>query len=105
MATKLQPMADLVLVRPSKREEVTRGGIVLPDTAKEKPQEGEIIAVGTGRVTEAGKKVPMDVAVGDIIVYSKYGGNEITVDGEDLILLHESVCQIHLMEQTCSQQP
>ncbi len=90
MATKLQPMADLVLVRPQKREEVTRGGIVLPDTAKEKPQEGEVIAVGSGRTTEAGKKVPMEVAVGEIVVYSKYGGNEITVDGEDLILLHES---------------
>ena len=90
MAIKLQPMADLVLVKPIKREEVTRGGIVLPDTAKEKPQEGEVLAVGPGRVTEAGKKVPMDVAVGDVVVYSKYGGSEITMDNEDLILLHET---------------
>ncbi len=90
MAVKLQPMADLVLVRPIKREEVTKGGIVLPDTAKEKPQEGEVLAIGPGRVTEAGKKVPMDVAVGDVVVYSKYGGNEISVDNEDLILLHET---------------
>ncbi len=90
MALKLQPMADLVLVRPIKREEVSKGGIVLPDTAKEKPQEGEVLAIGPGRVTEAGKKVPMDVAVGDVVVYSKYGGNEISVDNEDLILLHET---------------
>lgn len=90
MAIKLQPMFDFVLVRPGKREEVTKSGIVLPDTAKEKPQEGEVLAVGPGRITEAGKKVPMEVAVGDIVVYSKYGGNEIAVDNEDLILLHES---------------
>ncbi len=90
MAIKLQPLADLVLVRPSKREEVTRGGIVLPDTAKEKPQEGEVLAVGPGRVSESGKKILMAVAVGDTVVYSKYGGTEITVDGEELILLHEN---------------
>jgi chaperonin GroES len=90
MAIKLQPMFDLVLVKPGKREEVTKSGIVLPDTAKEKPQEGEVLAVGPGRITEAGKKVPMDVAIGDIVVYSKYGGNEITVDNEELILLHET---------------
>lgn len=88
MAIKLQPLSDLVLVRPSKREEVTRGGIVLPDTAKEKPQEGEVLAVGPGRVSESGTKIPMEVAVGDTVVYSKYGGTEITVDGEELILLH-----------------
>jgi len=90
MANKLQPLADLVLVRPTKKEEVSRGGIVLPDTAKEKPQEGDVLAVGPGRVSESGNKVPMSIAVGDIVVYSKYGGTEITVDGEDLILLHES---------------
>ena len=90
MAVKLQPMADLVLVRPIKREEVSKGGIVLPDTAKEKPQEGEVLAVGPGRVTESGKKVPMDVAVGDIVIYSKYGGNEITMDHEEFILMHET---------------
>jgi chaperonin GroES len=90
MTIKLQPLADLVLVRPSKREEVTRGGIVLPDTAKEKPQEGEVLAVGPGRVSESGKKILMVVAVGDTVVYSKYGGTEITVDGEELILLHET---------------
>lgn len=90
MAINLQPMADLVLVRPTKREEVTKGGIVLPDTAKEKPQEGEVLAVGTGRVTEAGKKVPMEIAIGDKVIYSKYGGTKIVVDNEDMVLLHES---------------
>jgi chaperonin GroES len=90
MAIKLQPLADLVLVRPSKKEEISRGGIVLPDTAKEKPQEGEVLSVGPGRVSETGKKIPMDIAVGDMIVYSKYGGTEITIDGEELIMLHEA---------------
>ena len=77
MAVKLQPLADRVLVKPTKREEVTKGGIVLPDTAKEKPQEGEVIAVGPGRMTDDGKRIPMDVKVGDIVIYSKYGGTEI----------------------------
>lgn len=90
MATKLQPLADRVLVKPLAREEVTKGGIVLPDTAKEKPQEGEVLAVGPGRMTENGKRVPLDIGVGDIVVYSRYGGTEIKVDGDDLILLSES---------------
>lgn len=90
MAVKMQPMADLVLVKPNKSEQVSRGGIVLPDTAKEKPQEGTVIAVGTGRVSEAGKKVPMEIAVGDVVLFSKYGGTEITVEGDELVLLHEA---------------
>jgi chaperonin GroES len=90
MASKLQPLADLVLVKPTKREEISKGGIVLPDTAKEKPQEGKVLAVGPGRFTDSGKKIPMEVAEGDVVVYSKYGGTEITLDGEDLILLHEN---------------
>jgi chaperonin GroES len=90
MAIKLQPLADLVLVKPTKREEVSKGGIVLPDTAKEKPQEGQVLAVGPGRVSETGKKIPMDIAVGDAVIYSKYGGTEITLDGEELMLLHEA---------------
>jgi chaperonin GroES len=90
MAIKMQPMADLVLVKPTKTEQVSRGGIVLPDTAKEKPQEGEVLAVGPGRLSEAGKRVLMDVRVGDIVVYSKYGGTEITVDGDEMVLLHET---------------
>ena len=90
MAIKMQPMADLVLVKPNKSEQVSRGGIVLPDTAKEKPQEGTVIAVGTGRVSEAGKKIPMEIAVGDVVLFSKYGGTEITVEGDELVMLHEA---------------
>ena len=90
MAIKMQPMADLVLVKPNKSEQVSRGGIVLPDTAKEKPQEGTVIAVGTGRVSEAGKKIPMAIAVGDVVLFSKYGGTELTVEGDELVMLHEA---------------
>lgn len=90
MAVKLQPMADRLVVRPIEREEVTKGGIFLPDTAKEKPQEGEVLAVGPGRLSDDGKRLAMDVAAGDVIVYAKYGGTEIKVDDEDLIILRES---------------
>ncbi len=90
MAFKMQPLADRLVVKPIAREEVTKGGIVLPDTAKEKPQEGEILAVGPGRITDDGKRIPMDVKVGDIVLYSKYGGTEIKVEGEELIILRES---------------
>jgi len=90
MTVKLQPLADRVVVKPIEREEVTKGGIVLPDTVKEKPQEGEVIAVGPGRLSEDGKRIAMDVKVGDRIIYSKYGGTEITIDDEELIVLRES---------------
>jgi len=90
MAVKLQPLADRVVVKPIEREEVTKGGIVLPDTVKEKPQEGKVIAVGPGRLSEDGKRIAMDVKVGDRIIYSKYGGTEITIDDEELIVLRES---------------
>ncbi len=90
MAFKMQPLADRLVVKPIAREEVTKGGIVLPDTAKEKPQEGEVLAVGPGRMTEDGKRIPMDVKVGDIVLYSKYGGTEIKVEGEELMILRES---------------
>ena len=90
MAEKLKPLADRIVVRPIEREEVTKGGIVLPDTAKEKPQEGEIIAVGPGRLSEGGKRIPMDVKVGDIVIYAKYGGTEIKVGDEELMILRES---------------
>jgi chaperonin GroES len=89
MAVKLQPLADRLVVKPIAREEVTKGGIVLPDTAKEKPQEGEVIAVGPGRVDDNGKRVPLDVKVGDIIMYAKYGGTEIKIDGQELMILRE----------------
>ena len=90
MAVKLQPLADRIVVKPIEREEVTKGGIVLPDTVKEKPQEGKVIAVGPGRLSEDGKRIAMDVKVGDRIIYSKYGGTEITIDDEELIVLRES---------------
>jgi chaperonin GroES len=90
MAGKLKPLADRVVVKPIERETVSKGGIVLPDTAKEKPQEGEVIAVGAGRLTEDGKRIPMDVKVGYIVIYAKYGGTEIKIDDEELIILRES---------------
>ncbi|UCH43158.1 MAG: co-chaperone GroES [Dehalococcoidales bacterium] len=90
MAIKLEPLADRLVVRPIEKEEVTKGGIILPDTAKEKPQEGEVLAVGPGRVSEDGDRIAMDVKVGDIIIYAKYGGTEIKIDDEDLMILRES---------------
>ena len=90
MAVKLQPLADRVIVKPIEKEEVTKGGIVLPDTAKEKPQEGQVLAVGPGRLSEDGKRLAMDVAVGDVVVYTKYGGTEIKIDGDELVILRES---------------
>ena len=90
MAVNLQPLADRLVVRPIEREEKTKTGIYLPDTAKEKPQEGEVIAVGPGRKSEDGKVIPMDVKVGDIVVYAKYGGTEIKVEDEELMILRES---------------
>jgi len=90
MAVKLQPLADRLVVKPIEREEVTKGGIVLPDTAKEKPQEGKVLAVGPGRLSEEGNRVPMGVKVGDIVIYAKYGGTEIKIEDEELIILRES---------------
>ena len=87
---KIQPLADRLVVKPVEREEVTKSGIVLPDTAKERPQEGKVIAVGPGRMTEDGKRIEMDVKVGDTVIYAKYGGTEIKIDGEELIILRES---------------
>jgi len=90
MTTKLQPLGDRIVVKPMPREEVTKGGIVLPDTAKEKPQEGQVLATGPGKMTEDGKRIPLDVKVGDTVIYAKYGGTEIKEDNEDLIILRES---------------
>jgi chaperonin GroES len=89
MAFKLQPLGDRVVVRPIEREEVTRGGLVLPDTAKEKPQEGEVLAVGPGRLSEDGTRIAMDVKVGDRVIFARYGGTEIKVDDEELVILRE----------------
>ena len=81
MAT-LQPLADRVLVKPIEKEEKTKSGIYLPDTAKEKPQEGKVLAVGPGKMSDDGKRIEMDVKVGDTVIYAKYGGTEIKVDDE-----------------------
>ena len=89
MARTITPLGDRVLVRPVEREEITKGGIVLPDTVKEKPQEGEVVAVGPGRTTDEGKKIPIGLKEGDIIIYAKYGGTELKEDGEDFLLLSE----------------
>jgi chaperonin GroES len=84
----LQPLDDRIVVRPNESEETTASGLVIPDTAKEKPQQGEVLAVGPGRRSETtGEIIPLDVAVGDTVVYSKYGGTEITSGGEDLLIL------------------
>lgn len=85
----LRPLRDKVVVKPSEGEDKSAGGIFLPDTAKKKPQEGKVIAVGTGRVQDDGKIKPLSVKVGDVVIYSKYGGTEVTIEGEDLVLLDE----------------
>ena len=90
MAVKLQPMGDRLVVKPMQSEEKTKSGIYLPDTAKEKPQEGKVIAIGPGRMTDEGKRIAPDVEVGDIVLYTKYGGSEIKIDGEELIIMRES---------------
>ena len=88
-ATKLRPLGDRVVIQPTPREEMTKSGIVLPDTAKEKPQEGKIIAAGPGRLTDEGKREPMDVKEGDKVLYAKYAGTEFKVDGEDLLIVSQ----------------
>ena len=87
---KLKPLGDRLIVRAVEEEETTTSGIVLPDTAKEKPQKGEVLAVGDGNRDEKGERIPLDVSTGDTVLYSKYGGTEVKVDGEDLLVLRES---------------
>lgn len=86
----LKPLADRVVVRPSEAEDKTSGGIILPDTAKEKPQEGLVVAVGPGKVSENGTKVAMEVKVGDKVLYGKYSGTEVTIDGVEHLIMRES---------------
>ena len=86
---KVQPLADRVVVKPLEEAEQMRGGLYIPDTAKEKPQQGEVVAVGPGRFEE-GNRVPMDVKVGDKVLYGKYSGTEVTIDGEQYLILRES---------------
>ena len=86
----LRPLADRLVVEPIEQEEVTAGGIILPETAKEKPQQGKVIAAGPGRTDEDGKRIPMDVNVGDKVLYAKYSGTEIKMDGKKVLILRES---------------
>ena len=83
----LQPLDDRIVVQPSDAEETTASGLVIPDTAKEKPQEGTVLAVGPGRVDDNGNRVPVDVAEGDVVIYSKYGGTEVKYNGEEYLIL------------------
>lgn len=85
----LKPIGDRVVVKPEPEEQKTKSGIVLPDTAKEKPSEGTVVAVGTGKILDNGQKVPVEVKVGDKVIYSKYGGTEVKIDNEDYIILAE----------------
>jgi len=90
MSMKLKPLGDRLVVEPKEREETTPSGLVLPETAKEKPQEGEVMAVGPGRRDDDGNRIAMDVSVGDSVLYAKYGGTEVKIDGKKLLILKES---------------
>jgi len=86
---KIQPLHDRVIVKRVEEEETTKGGIIIPDTAKEKPMEGILVAVGSGRIEEEGKKIPLEVKEGDRVLFSKYAGTEITIDGEEHLIMKE----------------
>jgi len=90
VSRKFTPLADRVMIKPLDKEQVSKSGLVIPDTAKERPQEGEVVAVGDGRVDDGGNKVPMELKVGDIIVYSRYAGNEWKEDDTEYLILKES---------------
>jgi len=90
MTAKLQPLADRVVVKPLANEQKTKSGIYIPDTAKEEPQEGEIIAVGPGRLTDDGMRIAVDLRVGDVVIYARYGGSEIKIDNQELVIMRES---------------
>jgi chaperonin GroES len=90
MAISFKPLGSRVVVEPIEQDEVTAGGIVLPETAKEKPQKGKVLSVGAGDRNEKGERVPMDVATGDTVLFAKYAGTEIKVDGKKLLILRES---------------
>jgi chaperonin GroES len=87
---KIKPLADRVVIKPAAAEEKTKGGIILPDTAKEKPVVGEVMAVGPGKVTDDGKKLLLEVKVGDKVLYGKYSGTEVTLDGEEFLIMREA---------------
>jgi chaperonin GroES len=88
-AVRLKPLGDRVLVKAVEKKEEIRSGIIIPDTAKEKPQEGEIVAVGKGKIGEDGKLIPMDVKAGDKILYGKYSGTEVKIDGQEYLIMHQ----------------
>jgi len=88
-ATKLRPLGDRVVIQPTPREEITKSGIVLPDTAKEKPQEGKVISAGPGRLTDEGNREPMDVKEGDTVLYAKYAGTEFKIEGDELLIVSQ----------------
>lgn len=87
MSISISPLEDRIVIRQVEAEQTTQFGLVLPDSAKEKPQEGEVVAVGPGRIDDSGNRVPMDVAVGDKVIYSRYGGTEVSVGGDDYLIL------------------
>ncbi len=89
MAVSLEPLADRVVVRPLKKDEVTKSGLVIPDTAKERPQEGEVVAVGPGKVSDNGKRIPLEVKTGDKVLFAKFAGTEFKADEEELMVLRE----------------
>jgi chaperonin GroES len=90
MSTNLKPLGDRLVVEPVEQEEMTASGLVLPETAKEKPQKGTVLAIGPGRRDDDGDRIEMDVAVGDVVLYAKYGGTEIKIDGKKILILKES---------------
>lgn len=90
MALSLKPLGSRVVIEPIEQEEITAGGIVLPETAKEKPQKGNVLAIGAGDRDDDGKRIPMDVTVGDVVLFAKYSGTEIKLDGKKLLILRES---------------
>ena len=90
MTRTFQPLGDRIVIKPIEQEEVSKGGLLLPDTARERPQEGEVIAAGPGRLTEEGSRIPMELVVGDKVLYAKYAGTEITEEEEDYLVLRES---------------
>lgn len=87
MSISIQPLEDRIVIRQVEAEQTTASGLVIPDAAKEKPQEGEVLAVGPGRVDDSGNRVPMDIAVGDKVIYSRYGGTEVKLGGEEYLIL------------------
>ncbi len=88
MSVSIKPLEDRIVVRPLEAEQTTASGLVIPDTAKEKPQEGQVVAVGPGRVGDSGERLPVDVSEGDVVIYSKFGGTEVKVGGDELLVLN-----------------